>query len=666
MGRGLMLKRFPISPTTKRPLVSNWPEYSGEVSGAYGVVLTSDYLVVDVDPRNGGEEAEQELLLCGLLTPTRIVTTMQGGRHYYYKKDPAIKIRKQLSEYPGVDFLSVGCYVVGEGCTIKGVTYTGNGAEINEAPLALIQNITKTPKEPKETLAPHIELEELERLLAYLPKKYYENYDLWTQVGMILHHACEGSYEAMDAWDRWSQQSSKFKLGECSKKWVTFDNRKETTVTVGTLMAWALEEGYTPTVGDKLGSVEKPKGQKSCYDILSELTDWVYITDSKEFYNIIDGRTYDIDTMRMYFRRVIQKGDPISTILRSQQLTHADTKAYYPGESVFIETENGLAVNKWTPPLIKEGNNEVTFFTDHLHWLLGDDWLHVRDWMAWIIQKPRERLTWALLITGKYGTGKSYAADLLRKLIGIQNASYPSNEGIHEKYTGWMAEKQLVIINELMSVGRRDLVDKLKQLITDEYIPVRHMHKEERYIKATAAMIFISNYDNPIVLDRGDRRFGVFKTFRSPKSKEYYTKLWQWTDSNLGSIKNYLSRIDLSKFDPRNPPMTFAKEVLIKDSDYDEYAMDIDVWVQENKYNLFCLSEISAMVNQNNENFEYVDNRKLSSILRNKYQFLRRLRVKGVIQKFYCRYDKVEEFIKLSNTKLINLWKQEHLVESSI
>jgi RecA-family ATPase len=68
-------------------------------------------------------------------------------------------------------------------------------------------------------------------------------YDEWLKVGMALKH--EGA--TCDIWDRWSAGGSKYKQGECAKKWRSF-NRND--VTGGTLFHIATQYGYAPAMDD--------------------------------------------------------------------------------------------------------------------------------------------------------------------------------------------------------------------------------------------------------------------------------------------------------------------------------------------------------------------------------------------------------------------------------
>ena len=69
------------------------------------------------------------------------------------------------------------------------------------------------------------------------------SYDEWLKVGMALKH--EGA--DVSVWDAWSSGGSKYKPGECGKKWKSF---QRDDVTGGTLMHIAREHGYIPDAGN--------------------------------------------------------------------------------------------------------------------------------------------------------------------------------------------------------------------------------------------------------------------------------------------------------------------------------------------------------------------------------------------------------------------------------
>lgn len=98
--------------------------------GQFGVKLKADDLIIDLDPRNmKGRQVWTELkqrvsTLVGVEELATIVRTGGGGLHIYLRKPPTFKIKKSMNEFPGVDFLSEGAYVIGAGSVVNENLYT--------------------------------------------------------------------------------------------------------------------------------------------------------------------------------------------------------------------------------------------------------------------------------------------------------------------------------------------------------------------------------------------------------------------------------------------------------------------------------------------------------------------------------------------------------------
>jgi bifunctional DNA primase/polymerase-like protein len=124
---------FPLVPRTKRPLTSHgladatadpeqitrwwWCHASAGVAIRTGAA--SRIIVLDVDPRAGGDESFAELEhRFGKLPSTPIVHTGGGGAHYYFANPGAmltagaVPCRVGLGGWPGIDLKADGGYVV--------------------------------------------------------------------------------------------------------------------------------------------------------------------------------------------------------------------------------------------------------------------------------------------------------------------------------------------------------------------------------------------------------------------------------------------------------------------------------------------------------------------------------------------------------------------------
>ncbi len=134
-----------------------------------------------------------------------------------------------------------------EGCAI-------DETEIEIAPTWLLEQMlsdpspkTPPPSEPKFSSSVHHngfdrQWTELDFALSYLDalSSYRaDDYDDWLTVGMALHSVDDS---LLNEWDKWSQRSSKYKPGECEKKWKSFSPNGG--VTLGTLAHLAKLDGW--------------------------------------------------------------------------------------------------------------------------------------------------------------------------------------------------------------------------------------------------------------------------------------------------------------------------------------------------------------------------------------------------------------------------------------
>jgi phage/plasmid-associated DNA primase len=74
-----------------------------------------------------------------------------------------------------------------------------------------------------------------------MPPEAADDYDIWITIGQSLHSVDD---TLLDPWDDWSKQSSKYKEGECHRRWLSFS--KAGGRGIGSLFHLAKENGWTP------------------------------------------------------------------------------------------------------------------------------------------------------------------------------------------------------------------------------------------------------------------------------------------------------------------------------------------------------------------------------------------------------------------------------------
>lgn len=148
--------------------------------GQFGVKLKADDLVIDLDPRNmkgrqvWSEIKQQVSTLKNIETSATIVRTGGGGLHIYLRKPSNFNIRKNLKEFPGVDFLSEGAYVIGAGSVVSGKEYQflTPPFSVVEAPAGLLNLIKRQVVDLGEVNHPGFsdEQDNIDRFVDYLDR----------------------------------------------------------------------------------------------------------------------------------------------------------------------------------------------------------------------------------------------------------------------------------------------------------------------------------------------------------------------------------------------------------------------------------------------------------------------------------------------------------------
>lgn len=150
---------FPIKPGAKSPpLLNGWPQKATSdpdeirsfwlaVPDANIGVHCKGMVVLDVDPKKGGDDALAALDAIYGIPDTLVARTPSGGRHLYFRGGPVANGVDVLGR--GLDVRSAGGYVVAPGSTTQDGSYTweDESRSVAEAPEWLVLKLgTVVPK----------------------------------------------------------------------------------------------------------------------------------------------------------------------------------------------------------------------------------------------------------------------------------------------------------------------------------------------------------------------------------------------------------------------------------------------------------------------------------------------------------------------------------------
>ncbi len=290
----------------KHPRISSWQqvplwseeqmdgmEQAGFFSSGFGFVLDA-HLVLDVDPRNQGDESYTKLCAdFGIDFEKESafeVWTGGGGRHIYFTRPKGLALVSNLPEYPGVDLKGSG-YIVGAGSThASGNVYDGEGdlENLTPAPQALLDALEKKSTYRTRLDGEYVDVSEnqIHEMLQHIPPDC--SYDEWVSVGMAVHQATQGG--CFDLWNGWSGKGSKYPGNDVlERKWHSF-GKSANPVTIGTLIHKARQQGYVYRRGTPSVEVHLPEESEKEYHLpcetegldllrppgfVGELTQWI-------------------------------------------------------------------------------------------------------------------------------------------------------------------------------------------------------------------------------------------------------------------------------------------------------------------------------------------------------------------------------------------------------
>jgi len=126
-------------------------------------------------------------------------------------------------------------------------------------------------------------------------------------------------------------------------------------------------------------------------------------------------------------------------------------------------------------------------------------------------------------------------------------------------FQNWMTRRRLCIVEEVKQEGNYSFYNRIKPYVTNDINTVNPKGFPSFDLKNILTFMFFSNYQNPIALDKDDRRFFYYHSKAIPRLQDYYDKLRDYLFEQGGIFgyrdyleKNYLP--DLSKSFPFTPP----------------------------------------------------------------------------------------------------------------
>lgn len=218
-----------LSSTAKVPIEKGWQTKTyttAEIGrwlrrgGNIGILLAETDLVLDVDPRHGGEESlarlQDDLDINLSEAPIVFSGRGDGGKHIYLRKSASQRVHKAIPGYPGIDVKTSGGFVLAPGSRhpeTGGLYRPDPDAppidHVGDVPHALLDLLRQVPARKRAMYGGgELSVEQLEMLLAVIEPENYRDYVPWFRVAAACHDATNG--DGLAVWLTWAARDDHY------------------------------------------------------------------------------------------------------------------------------------------------------------------------------------------------------------------------------------------------------------------------------------------------------------------------------------------------------------------------------------------------------------------------------------------------------------------------
>lgn len=214
-----------------------------------------------------------------------------------------------------------------------------------------------------------------------------------------------------------------------------------------------------------------------------------------------------------------------------------------------VEEEGRKLVNTYVPIKTPRAAGDISPFLRHLRYMLPDedDQAILLAYMAAILQYPGIKFQWCPLLQGCEGNGKSIFIATIAFGIGWRYTHLPNADDLGNKFNAWLNEKLFVGVEEIYVSDRREVIDKLKILITNSKVELQGKGANQFTGDNRANFIMCTNHKDAVLKTENDRRFCVFYTAQQEPSDmavwapQYFPKLYDWLrNGGYAMVNDYL------------------------------------------------------------------------------------------------------------------------------
>jgi len=575
-----------------------WPEAN------IGITLDG-FVVVDIDPRNGGDPSA----LADRLPETCYARTGGGGMHYLYRATTGARYNGHAG--PGVD-LKHGAHqyiVVEPSIHPSGERYgwldETEPFTTTPAPAPDWLQVQERPQRARDNYHVGVDDALARDLRSALTAIRADDYHQWIRIGHALATLGDAG---RSLWLEWSSTSEKYDSADAARRWETFKPRASGYQAV---FEDAQANGWVnPAKGRPRVAVASPERTQGDSEIPAYIDDEPQPESTREapkkrrkdrtafqrgdtsialddFYAYLPDHRYIYRPTRELWQSegvngclppVMVAGSAVNPARWLDQNKGVEQITWAPGEPEliegkiireggFIERAGARGYNLYRAPTVIPGNARAARpWLDHLHRLYPGEADELARWFAQRVQNPGCKINHAVVLAGNQGVGKDTILEPVKHAVGPWNWSEIGPSMLMGRFNGW-ARSVIVRVSEVRDLGDVDRFAfyehiKIYAAAPPDVLRLDEKNLREYTIPNVLGLILTTNYGiTGMYLPPDDRRHFVASSSidRSEFDADYFPRIYRWFEGGgHGHVSAYLREMTLSTFNPKAPPRQTA------------------------------------------------------------------------------------------------------------